>query len=123
MGRSCFFNTGVEYKFAFACQPSEDILKFGGVPTFAYEGSHKHEWTIVDRPRILGRLRDIEISLDLPEFDIDTVEKTSEGTHKLAHMLHDSKTQNTDLFATYMLGCLVYHQLLYKLDLHCIYES
>ena len=30
MGRYCYFSTGEEYKFWFACQSSEDITKFGG---------------------------------------------------------------------------------------------
>jgi len=123
MGRYAFFNTGFEYKFTFAMQPSEDILKFGGTPTFVYEGDNEHKWTIVDRPRILDRLRDIEISLGLPALDFEPYEKTIEGTCKLKHKLWDIMTSNAELLATYRLGCILYHQLLYKLDLSCTYES
>ncbi len=123
MGRYAFFNTGFEYKFTFAVQESSDILKFGGTPEFAYEGDHKHSWTIVDRKKILDRLRDMEISLGLPELNFEPYEKTLEGTSKLRHDLWDIVVSNTELMATYSLGCLIYHQLLYNLGLNCIYES
>ncbi len=122
MGRYAFFNTGFEYKFTFAVQPSEDILKFGGTPEFAYEGDHKHTWTIKDREPLLNRLRDLEISLGLPELHFEPYEKTLEGTQKLRHDLWDIVVGG-ELLPTYTLGCLIYHQLLYKLDLNCIYES
>jgi hypothetical protein len=123
MGRYAFFNTGLEYKFAFAVQPSEDILKFGGTPDFVYQGDNKHSWSIVDQKRILDRLRDIEISLGLPETNFDLYEKNLEGTHMLRHDLWDIGVNNMELLATYILGCLIYHQLLYKRDLNCTYES
>jgi hypothetical protein len=121
MGRYCFFNTGYEYKFAFAVQASSDILKFGGTPEFAYEGDHKHTWTIVDRKSILGKLRDIEKSLSLPSLDFETFEKTTEGTSNLHRQLN-AYPSNDELYTTYTLGSLIYHQLLYKLDLNCFYE-
>lgn len=123
MGRYAFFNTGLEYKFGFALQPSEDILKFGGTPEFVYEGNNKHTWSIVDRNRILERLRDMEISLGLPKMEFETYEKNLEGTNKLRHDLWDIGVSNMELLASYLLGSLIYHQLLYKLDLNCIYES
>lgn len=123
MGRYAFFNTGFEYKFTFAVQPSEDILKFGGTPTFVYEGDNDHKWTIKDRSPILDRLRDIEITLGLPPHDFNSYEKTLEGTYKLRHDLWDIGVSNQELFATYVLGSILYHQLLYKLDLSCTYES
>jgi hypothetical protein len=123
MGRYAFFNTGLEYKFAFAMQPSEDILKFGGTPEFVYCGDHKHSWSIVDRKHILDRLRDIEISLNLPETNFDLYEKNLDGTHMLRHDLWDIGVNDMELLATYILGSLIYHQLLYKLDLNCTYES
>ena len=123
MGRYAFFNTGFQYKFAFAVQESTDILKFGGTPEFAYEGDHKHSWTIKDREPLLNRLRDLEISLGLPELKFEPYEKTLEGTSDLRHDLWDSVVSNAELMETYRLGCLIYHQLLYTLDLNCIYES
>lgn len=123
MGRYAFFNTGFEYKFAFAVQPSEDILKFGGKPTFVYEGDNKHEWTIIDRKLILGKLRDIEESLALPELNFELYEKTIKETSNLYHTIYTLCIDNLELLATYRLGCIIYHQLLYKHDLNCIYES
>lgn len=123
MGRYAFFNTGFEYKFTFAVQPSEDILKFGGTPDFSYEGDHKHSWCIVDRKRILDRLRDIEITLGLPEMNFEPYEKKLEGTQKLRHDLWDIGVSDMTLLATYSIGCIIYHQLLYELELNCTYES
>ena len=123
MGRYCFFNTGYEYKFTFAVQPSEDILKFGGTPTFVYEGDHKHQWSIVDRKLILNKLRDIESALQISALNFDLYEKTIRGTSALRHELFGLQTDNAELKATYTLGCILYHQLLYKLDLDCTYES
>lgn len=122
MGRYCFFNTGFEYKFAFALQPSEDILKFGGTPTFVYEGDHKHDWTIVDRKNILNKVRDMEDALHISSLNFDLYEKTIHGTSQLRHDLFGLGTENEKLTATYTLGCILYHQLLYKLDLSCTYE-
>ena len=125
MGRYAFFNTGFEYKFTFAVQPSEDILKFGGTPTFSYEGDNKHTWTIVDRPRILNTLKDLEESLDFCPMNFDRYEKNLDGTNNLRYYLWEITVPESDveLFATYRLGCLIYHQLLYKLELNCTYES
>ena len=122
MGRYAFFNTGFEYKFAFAVQPSEDILKFGGTPTFVYEGDHNHDWSIVDRKPILNKLREMENALHLSSVNFDLFEKTIHGTSQLRHELFGRQTENPQVQATYTLGCIVYHQLLYKLDLSCTYE-
>jgi hypothetical protein len=122
MGRYAFFNTGFEYKFAFGIQESSDILKFGGTPTFAYEGSHKHDWTIVDRKRIENTLHDLEDTLGLSRMNFESYEKTYEGTYALLNHLRGIEA-NDPLFYTYILGCLLYHQLLYKLTLSCTYES
>ena len=123
MGRYAFFNTGFEYKFTFAVQPSEDMLKFGGTPEFVYEGNHKHSWCIVDRNLILGKLRDIEIALGLPTMNLDIYEKNLRGTSTLRYYLWNNVLSEKELYSTYTLGCLLYHQLLYKLDLNCTYES
>ena len=123
MGRYAFFNTGFEYKFVFALQPSEDILKFGGTPTFVYEGDHKHNWTIVDQKLIENKLRDLEDALGLQPMKFELYEKSSSGTGELRYNLWEMNVKNEGLFATYTLACILYHQLLYKLDLSCTYES
>ena len=122
MGRYCFFNTGVEYKFWFGVQPSEDILKFGGTPTFVYEGDHKHTWSVIDRKRIENTLRNLEETLGLEKIDFEKYEKSVEGTYQLKDYLY-TIVNETPLISRYILGCLIYHQLLYRLDLNCIYES
>lgn len=122
MGRYAFFNTGFEYKFRFAVQPSEDMLAFGGTPTFVYEGDPKHDWTIVDRKKIEGILRDLEDALELPNLNFELYSKDVEGTSDLRLDFYSSEKSDEMLFCKYVLGCLIYHQLLYRLDLSCTYE-
>jgi hypothetical protein len=119
MGRYAFFNTGLEYKFTFALQKSSDILKFGGMPD---SKEYSHRWSRNDQTMILGRVRDMEDVLGLPEMKFELYEKTLDGTHTLRHDLWDIVVADAELFSTYSLGCLIYHQLLYTEGLTCRYE-
>lgn len=133
MGRYAFFNTEFEYKFIFAVQPSEDILKFGGIPDLEDKHSPKHTWTTKDKDLILGRLKDLEESLNLPTHDFERYEKSVKGTWKLREFLYTieinacfifkgASEEYSKLFATYILGCILYHQLLYTEVLTASYE-
>jgi hypothetical protein len=91
------------------------MLRFGGTPTFVYEGDPEHRWTIVDRRLLPTKLQELEPN----EVNyVDTYEKTVKGTQQL---YADLQQKNTS--PTYRLGCILYHQLLYKNDLRCIYQS
>jgi hypothetical protein len=90
------------------------MLIFGGTPTFVYEGDPEHRWTIVDRRLLPTKLQELEKE----QINIDHYEKTVKGTQQL---YTDLQQKNTS--PTYRLGCILYHQLLYKNDLSCIYQS
>jgi hypothetical protein len=61
MGRYAFFSTGLEFKFRFGVQESEDIRTFGGV--FRYDLSGQdfcHEWDRQDRETILQEIQTLQ---------------------------------------------------------------
>ena len=105
MGRYAFFNTGLEYKFKFGSQDSIDITGFGG--EIIEETTHK--WTETDKVYILEKLDGLTI-------DFDKYEKDIYGTYDLEEFLTNR------IHYTYLLGCLIYHQLLYTDELICEYE-
>ena len=116
MGRYAFFNTDFEYKFSFGVQPSDDIELFGGVVSKDYsemDNRMEHTWTSKDKPFILEKLKKLEdINIDFEKY-----EKNLKGTQELRNDLYD-----IDIHCTTLLGCLIYHQLLYTADLICDYE-
>jgi len=116
MGRYAFFNTHVEYKFAFGIQDSHDILLFGG--TFdkeALEVSWKQEELI----SIYDELE--HFSYKLPDFD--SFEKNYNGTYELKNYILDNyETKDNILFYKFLLGCLIYHQLSYTPNLFAHFE-
>lgn len=122
MGRYAFFNTGFEYKFWFAIQPSEDILDFGGEPSFVYEGPPSHKWTPFDKKRIEKKMKEIEECFGLEKVSFDLYEKSIDGTNSLYDNLVNMKFGDARFQSKYILACLLYHQLLYKDSLTCTYE-
>jgi hypothetical protein len=116
MGRYAFFNTGVEYKFRFAQQDSIDMTLFGG-KTFESEdnsGDLIQKWTKDDIPIIKENLEDYgHYDLDLSKY-----ENNINGTYKLKFDLCD--TINDEY--TYILGCIIYHQLHYTENLEVKFE-
>ena len=126
MGRWAFFNTGVEYKFAFALQSSGDILRFGGEDVTkgsVYEvGEGEHRWT--NRPEVLARLTDFAEAWGFPLPDWDAFVRDMDGTLELrraAETLSESKGRDPAALR-YVLGCLIYHQMLYEPVLTCTWE-
>jgi len=103
MGRYAFFNTGFEYKFAFAAQASTDIQLFDGVGEYGF-----HTWTQDDKTFIINLLYKLNI-------DFEAYEKNVDGTYALE--------KDLDIDYTIKLGCLIYHQLLYTDELTCIYDT
>lgn len=113
MGRYAFFNSGFEYKFVFAVQPSSDIELFGGYVIRGYYESDncmEYQWTQNDKEFILNKIKDYNI-------DFENYEKNVDGTYKLKYDLYDKEYN-----CTILLGCLIYHQLLYIKVLTCKYE-
>ena len=102
MGKFALFNTGFEYKFRDRVQDWNDIQLFGGEVTrkSKYQTSHKWKKDDKDKPMFQPLITDI---------DFDEYEKTVEGTQTLYLDLI-----NLELDPTYILGCLIYHQLLYN---------
>ncbi len=124
MGRYAFFNTGLEYKFGFGIQNSEDIFRFGGCGNIhgRYNNDNPyHEWDASDKEYIKQNLEELEAMLNLLPCPFERFEKTLNGTYDLRYSL-DSDHDNRTLFYQYILGCLIYHQLLYTPNLRATYE-
>jgi len=124
MGRWAFFNTGVEYKFAFAAQPSGDILCFAGNDITEEEDEYRHVWIRkwhIDSVRAL--LKSWSGMHVEPKWD--SYEQTADGTRSLLTDLYNTLvTDATDeLVYRYILGCVIYHQLLYTPVLTANYEG
>jgi hypothetical protein len=117
MGRYAFFSTGLEYKFAFATQESSDITKFGGW----VHSETKIIWSSKEKDILLTRIRSLEHILGRSEFDFSQFEMSLEGTYEMRESI-DVKHSYSPLIYTYLLGCLIYHQLLYTDVLICSFE-
>ena len=133
MGRYAFFNTDLEYKFGFGCQNSRDILLFGGlsncrgiVTSFLFEEEDYerpyHEWSEKDKPTIYKRIQRIAQALGRELVNFDSYEKNLDGTHELRNDIRDDFEHMHEDSYLYLLGCLIYHQLLYTEKLTCRYE-
>lgn len=122
MGRYAFFNTGVEYKFYFGVQPSEDIRTFGGV--IDVEKFPAHKWGLSDMLTILEMLDSLREFLSIDSVDWSKYDKSTAGTYQLKSDLYKLYEENgcAEGIAKYILGCVIYHQLLYQSDLRASYE-
>ena len=127
MGRYAFFNTDLEYKFRFGVQSSSDMRKFGGrICHEKYQGGDfHHEWEKKDCEDILNHIENLFEWLGEGHVDFDSYEKTVEGTYTLKHDLYElyEKDHDEELVARYILGCCIYHQLLYTDKLEVSYEG
>ena len=126
MGRYAFFSTGFEYKFAFGVQPSEDILLFGGNACFEDSdyGYLKHSWEKEDMSLIEKKLQECLEWLGIDPVKFESYEKNNTGTYNLVYDLqHLTKEHNEEVTARYILGCAIYHQLLYTDALVADYEG
>lgn len=125
MGRYAFFNTGLEYKFAFGIQNSEDIQLFGGIHNDETD-EPQHAWSAaLDAKTVLARIEQI-CSLSHYNLPIwDEVPATVTGTYELKERILNKYLNKASekLFYTFLLGCLIYHQLLYKDNLLARYEQ
>jgi hypothetical protein len=127
MGRFAYFNTGFEYEFVHGVQENGDILGYGGTPEYTQTfcgqiDAGKISWSSSDKEYILSELA--TFNNPLPEFD--TYEKNVNGTLRLYKTLLKKSYVCVDHSyekACFTLGCLIYHQLLYKPDLGAVYEE
>ena len=126
MGRYAFFNTGVEYKFSFGIQNSGDIMLFGGLGNpfgCAKSAEPFHTWTEEDAPFVLRRIREIEKDVDLAEIEFSDFVTSVKGTYDLKSYLSNLFNRYDEkVIAKYILGCIIYHQLLYNNVLEVTYE-
>ncbi len=143
MGRYAFFNTGLEYKFVFATQDSKDILQFGGwfrltgtppgvdVQYQTDTGRFNNSWTenptvkwsaAEDGPRILEKIRSMEHILGYPECYFNAISADLDGTHELKDLVSKQRSHDIAAHFRYILGCLIYHQLLYTPVLQAHFE-
>ena len=123
MGRWAFFNTGMEYKFAFAIQGSEDITMFGG----RRSGDLCWTWSAEkDLPIVKAALDYLHLLLGGQEpIDVEKYEMSVNGTCNLQHAIlnsFDGTQSECILVHRYALGCLIFHQLLYQAELTVEYE-
>jgi hypothetical protein len=127
MGRYAYFNTGFDYKFAFGIQESSDILYYGGK---ADQENYTVSWSPDDKEFILSQLRSFGEGFTIPDFD--SIEKSPAGTLEIYMKEIYDKTPGRLLeyagdpledIACFALGCIIYHQLLYKPDLSARYEA
>jgi hypothetical protein len=77
MGRYVYFSTGIEYKFGFAVQPSEDILAFGG-----YRSLRDPEQIVWIAEKDLDYIRERLSGQDQPMIDLSNYEKNGEGYYR-----------------------------------------
>ena len=112
MGRYAFFSTGFEYKFAFAVQPSQDILDFGGrlslKPREEDEGMGNVQWTREEDLMYIHTLLTTDFDFTLPS--VEAYEKTLEGLYAFRRDLVDDE-ESEETFARFVLGALIYFQL------------
>jgi hypothetical protein len=127
MGRYAFFTTGLEYKFAFGVQDSADIRSFGGIIRHdLYRGGDlHHEWGQQDLKTIFDELLELIDYREIHIPDFEKYEDTLNGTHTLKWDIEktfQNSTYSGERIARFILGSLIYHQLLYTEVLRVHYE-
>jgi hypothetical protein len=128
MGRYAQFSTGLEYKFLFAIQSSEDIKDFGGQEIDTDDPQYnmyysEHEWSYEDKNNILTILNKFGEGFIMPDFE--KYEKNIEGTYNLYSnepFYVEEDNHDSSKGSKFTLGCLIYHQLLYTNNLSVKYE-
>ena len=124
MGRWAFFNTGIEYKFALAVQPSGDILRFSGMDITEEEGEWRHlwvrKWHLESAKALLSNAKGI-----FQEPKWDSYPETKEGTSDLLRDLYDTvgTGECDESVYRFILGCSIVHQLMYMPVLTANYEG
>lgn len=125
MGRYAYFNTNFEYNFAFAIQSTQDILCFGGEQCIPYSeiGESSITWRLNDHLSfILAELESMAKEIERPLPNFDGYDYTVGGTYNLNNSLSNSLDFEYILSYRFLLGCLIYHQLMYAPTLTVNFE-
>jgi hypothetical protein len=111
MTGSIHFNTGFVYRYS-----QTGIIKFGGEygPVFEF---NTIRWKNIDISLAYKELKKLQIEQQLPIVNFTSYLKNKEGTAK---MLSDLLIKGVRL-NEYLLGCVIYHQLTYKVPLRAYY--
>jgi hypothetical protein len=130
MGRYAFFNTDLEYKFRFGIQSSSDIRRFAGIYRWdlSKNGYLVHEWEHKDMELIYKELESIVFNSKIEMPDFEKYESDIHGTYELRwdlEKLYEDPMceEEARILAMFILGSLIYHQLLYKEKLTAHYET
>ncbi len=125
MGRYAFFNTEVEYKFAFGVQGSGDIQEFSGQDITDYNSNRyelSHRWTEEDKDDVLSEIRHIEDFYSFEPFDFSKYTKDLKGTYNVIRDFEKEYEYRDVYHYKYLIGLIIYHQLDYKSPLIVNYE-
>lgn len=117
-----FYPTQFVYYFPRNIQDPTDMTKWSGKPRFHnYEA--QHVWTHEDFFPILKSIQKQEDELGLPLLRLDAFAENLEGTKKLYSELVSYLNLYDGRHYKYLLGCLIFHQLLYaREDLVAVYD-
>jgi hypothetical protein len=115
MGRILHFNTG------FICDLSYnelcmDILLYGGISNEEREEQHTHVWNAEeDIVYIQTYLQEFTDDCNFTQIDFTKYTASPEGTQELiTDLMKNIQTVNSiNEIYNYILGCIIYHQLLY----------
>jgi hypothetical protein len=123
MGRYAFFNTGLEYKFAFTIQNSSDIILFGGRLN---NMGPSMKWTVDDIPHIEKILANLYDFYGMLPFDDSPFDTSLDGTYDLKNSFEKNiknyQEESKEIVYRILLGHLILHQLSYTRDLTCSFE-
>jgi hypothetical protein len=105
------FNTNFLYRFG-----SDGIINFGG-EEYALFDTDTITWTHNDIPIANTALIKMQVEQNLPFVDIGKYEKNKSGTERLlAELVVKGGIPNE-----YLLGCVICHQLQYRIPLEAIF--
>lgn len=123
MGRYAFFNTGLEYKFAFTIQDSSDIIMFGGRLS---SNEYHIEWNQDDIHHIEKTLANMYDFYRAIPFDDTKFKGTLDGTYTLKNAflkeIENCEPDSAPILYRILLGHLILHQLSYEPKLSCDFE-
>lgn len=104
-------------------QSSTDMLIFGGDCIRNDDGYFVHYWWDSEKYVILNKLKEIKRQCKFKKsINIDNFPKTLFGTYKLQVAIWKIIDLHNSVHHRYLLGAIIYHQLLYNTSLMAIYD-